>query len=218
MKRRGNLQFTHDVDAASIDFGDPKRAHGYAANDEGEIVAHATIDMPYAKILTNPPSGWNAQRTVKEPSIDPGGQLKMPIFESPGKVSWALANKEGRATAAPHQLIAALSEEHNVRPVADHTLSPEGSAMSKSAARRGLIQPHPLNKEMKATIPAMYSTSGEDSINRELQSHQERDAFWTGGYRPVFSDAQMGRAQQRVFGSRRKERVPEEPAEQTRLF
>ena len=223
MRRRGELQFTHDVEGASADFGDPGRAHGFASNREGEIVANVTIDLPYAKVLTNPGRDYGDKRTVKEPSIDPGGQLKMPIYESPAKVSWALANQEGRAAAAPHKLLAALSEEHNVRPVADHTLSPEGSAMSKSAARRGLIQPHPLNPEMKATIPHLYpgggdADIGEQLINEELSSHQENDWLDEDQLRPVFSQQQMGRAHQRVFGGRKKQRTPEQPAEQLQLF
>ena len=222
MRRRGDLQFTHDEDAASLEYGDPKRVHGFAANREGDIVANVTIDMPYAKILTSPTKNWSnmGRREVAEPSTDPDGQMKMPIYESPAKVSWALANKEGRAAAAPHKLLAALSEEHNVRPVADHTLSPEGSAMSRSAARRGLIQPHPLNKEMKATIPSLYPPNehGEEQIHENLSAHEESDWLDEEHLRPVFSEAQMGRAHQRVFGSRKKQRTPEPEAEQMQLF
>lgn len=221
MRRRGDLQFTH-TDAPADDY-DIHRVHGFAAGPQGEVVANVSIDMPSARVNMDYGKSWAdiGTTTVAPPTIDPDGQLKMPIIEQPAKVSWALANKAGRVAAAPHKLIAALSEEHNVRPVADKTLSPEGSAMSRSANRRGLIQPHPLNPSMEANLPPMFPSGeyGEQLINEELSGHRESDPYWSmpaEERRPVFSEKQMRRAHQRVFPA--KERVPEEPAENLRLF
>ena len=190
MKRRGDLQFEHT--------NRPDVVVGWGWNQQGDVVGQATIEKPKAM--------GPMFRTMGPHIEEPSGQLRMPIKETPAKVSWALANKEGRAAAVPHQVIAALSEHYNLRPVADEDLSPEGSAMARSAARRGLITPHPKNPTMEANVSDIYpdKSTREGDIRADLEgSYRDAHMFRSTGVEK-FSDQQMGRAAARVFARKPK--------------
>ena len=125
---------------------------------------------------------------------------------SPAKVSWAMANRQGRAMAAPHLLTAAMSAHTGITPHADYELSPEGSRMSRSAARRGLILPHPNNPEMKPTMGAMTFEGDDEEIDVAIQRHMLSNYSYAHeklGRPHVFSEAQMGAAHARVFNRKR---------------
>lgn len=189
------------------------RIEGWALDPKrGEVVAHTIIRPGHTTL-------YDTEATGIESFEEPSGQMAFPITHSQPKVAWASATRAGRAAAAPHVLLAAMAHEYGVVPVADETLSPEGAAMARSAAKRGLIQPHPANPEMEATAdPMEYGSPSEidRSLRRShLSSYQGAHMEGSFGRPSVFNRQQMSLARQRVLPPRRK---PPEEHEQGTLF
>lgn len=215
MKRKGELQFEYLEHRGGT-------VHGFAVDyDKGDVVAQMSMVKPRAFIR---PEDIHHEQHFE----DPNGQLRMPIREQPSRVTWALATGAGRRAAAPHLLAAALSEHYGLRPVADETLTAEGARMSRSAARRGLITPHPNNPEMEATAGTMVGSESEarssllGAYEGASMGQWSKPRYNERGQRTSaldkFSPQQMGRAAQRVFGSKKRQRKREPEPEQGTLF
>jgi hypothetical protein len=125
--------------------------------------------------------------------------------ESPSrqKVSWALANKEGRARAGPHMLLALMKEHYGLDPVADKTLTPEGARMTRSAVKRGLIKPHPENPHMIDTMSPLSMGSDEEAINLKLEENYA-DMGAHGGRYDHFNTGARIEAKNTIFPKRKK--------------
>lgn len=139
MKKKGDLQFQ------AYQSGD--EYHGLALNTAGSPVAHVTISSE-PEYNEYDEDSWTGE------GID--------------KVSWAMANKEGRTRAGPHMLLAMMSKHYDLDPVADADLSHAGAMMSRSAARRGLIQGHPANPDMRTNIGHIGET--EEAANWSMRA------------------------------------------------
>lgn len=212
MKRKG-LQFEHTIGKTG--------ATGFAIDyDRGDVIAQMSITRPMAVI---------PEKSADIGFQEPGGQMAFPIHNYPAKVNWAAANKQGRASGAPHMLAAALAEHYGLGTVhADSSLTEEGSRMSRSAARRGLIQPHPLNPTMEPTMSVrMREQDVREGLLGAYQNAYEGDRSWggaryKGGVRvnamDKFSPEQMSRAAQRVFSGRRSKPGSRESYTQGTLF
>lgn len=110
--------------------------------------------------------------------------------ESEGdRVSWAMANKEGRVRAGPHMLLALMSEKYGLDPIADADLSHHGAMMARSAHRRGLIRAHPDNPSMRtnlghvgygASVDEQMQFAHGDIIAESEHLGMQRTSFNTG--------------------------------------
>jgi len=199
-----------------------KTFHAFAVDyDKRDVIAQVSLTRPRSFVR---PEEDNPDTVF----TDVTGQTQLPIRHEPSKVSWALATGAGRRMAAPHLLIAALSEEHGLTPVADSTLTAQGARMSRAAVRRGLIKPHPDNPNMNANAGVMV---GAENEARQSLSGAYEGAYmgqWSSprynerGQRvsalDKFSPDQMSRAVQRVFSGRKRKREAEPEPEQGTLF
>ena len=100
--------------------------------------------------------------------------------------------------------------------------------MARSAAKRGLIKPHPKNPEMEATAGTMVGSEWE-AHNSLLGAYEgaslgqwSKPRYNDRGQRvsalDKFSPDQMSRATQRVFGDKKRQREREPEPEQGTLF
>jgi hypothetical protein len=177
-------------------FAGDESYHGYALNTAGSPVAHVSIS--------------------NEPTYDDEGDWD---GGDQHKVSWAMANREGATRAGPHMLLAMMKEHYNLDPVADVDLSPHGAKMARSAARRGLIQGHPDNPDMRTSIGDI--AGGEDSRNWSMRGayedaeHVDAETTKWGEESRMhrFNTGARERAREQLFPKRRKREDP-----QGRLF
>lgn len=183
----------------------PRREQGSLrglAKIDNEPVAEARIERPSEELQTRV-TGTGAGVTP-EPAYQhmiPGEQGRFPLHSTPAKVSWALATGEGQRRAAPHMLLSLMSEHYGIKPVADENLTEAGSRMSRSAHRRGLIDPHPQNPKMSANIDRIYSPG--ESVMPSLR-YADRDASYYAAHSHSFSPQEVSRAKQRIFPGKQK--------------
>jgi hypothetical protein len=183
------------------------RGVGYATTP-GSIHGMAYHDQdPVAEVTVHPPVAYLDSDLHRLGSYDEdeSGQRAFPIRDQPAKVGWAVANQKGRAMAAPHTLLALIAQRHNLTLHADTELSQAGSRMSRQAAKRGLIRPHPGNPEMKPTFSRSFAFDQPENIERATNDHLEyqRRALEDVGERE-FEPHEVTQAHNAIFRNRRR--------------
>jgi hypothetical protein len=102
-----------------------------------------------------------------------------------------------------------MTQRHNLQPVADNYLTEEGSRMTRSAAKRGLIKPHPDNPNMRANVDPIYDEStrradAEAHLRYASLSHPTARAESEHTYGPQ----EVVAATRRLFGRGKKRQEP----------